>query len=65
MLISVLFLLGGTYFGYLFRKALRLDKKFAAASITEKIQNFDDFNGFCSPEFDCFLRDLAIFSIKM
>ena len=33
-------------------------------SISEKIQNFDDFSGFCSPEFDSFLRDLAIFRLK-
>ena len=37
-----------------------LTKIIADVSISEKIQNFDDFSGFCSPEFDSFLRDLAI-----
>ena len=40
-------------------KALKFNKNFADVSISEKIQNFDDFSGFCSPEFDSFLRDLA------
>ena len=34
---------------------------FADVSIFEKIQNFDNFSGFCSPEFDLFMKDLAIF----
>ena len=42
-------------------KHWNLTKIFAVVSISEKIQNFDDFSGFCSPEFDSFLRDLAIF----
>ena len=41
-------------------KALKFNKNFADVSISEKIQNFD---GFCSPEFDIFLRDLAIFQL--
>ena len=45
-------------FGYLF---MNLTKKFDDVSILEKIRNFDDFSGFCSPEFDSFVRDLAIF----
>ena len=61
MLFSVFFFGGWEYtFGYLFMKALKFDKKFADVSISEKIQNFDDFSDFCSPEFDSFLRDLAI-----
>ena len=45
-------------FGYLFTN---LTKNFDDVSIFEKIRNFDDFSGFCSPEFDSFVRDLAIF----
>ena len=45
-------------------KALKFSKKFADNNISEKIQNFDDFSGFCSPEFDSFLRELAIFRLK-
>ena len=45
-------------------KALKFDKKFADVDISEKIQMFDDFSGFCSPVFDSFLRDLAIFRSK-
>ena len=37
---------------------------FDDVSISEKIQNFDDFSGLCSPEFDSFLRDSAIFRLK-
>ena len=37
---------------------------FADVSISEKIQHFDDFSGFCSPEFDSFLNNLAIFRLK-
>ena len=44
-------------FGYLFKN---LTKKFDDVSIFEKIRNFDDFSGFCSPEFDSFVRDLTI-----
>ena len=47
-------------FGYLFMKALKFNKNFDDVSIFEKIRNFDDFSGFCSPEFDSFVRDLAI-----
>ena len=62
MLISVL---GEKHnFGYLFMKALKFNNNFADVSIYEKIQNFDDFSGFCSPEFDSFLRELAIFRLK-
>ena len=52
------------YFGYVFMKALEINKTFSDISIFEKIQNFDDFSGFCSPEFDSFLSDLAIFRLK-
>ena len=45
-------------------KALQFKKKFADVTISEKIHDFDDFSGFCSPEFDSFLRDLAIFLLK-
>ena len=48
-------------FGYLF---MNLTKNFDDVSIFEKIRNFDDFSGFCSPEFDSFVRDLAIFRLK-
>ena len=48
-------------FGYLFMKALKFSKTFADVSISEKNKNFDDFSGFCSPEFDSSLRNLAIF----
>ena len=51
-------------FGYLVMKALKFNKNFADVSISEKIQNFDDFSGFCSPEFDSFLKDLAFFPLK-
>ena len=43
---------------------MNLTKNFDDVSIFEKIQNFDDFSGFCSPEFDSFVRDLAIFWLK-
>ena len=59
MLISV-FLVEKHNFGYLFMKT----KNFDDVSIFEKILNFDDFSGFCSPEFDSFVRDLAIFRLK-
>ena len=55
---------GGYTFGYIFMKALKFNKKLADVSISEKIQNFDDFSCLCSPEFDSFLRDLAIFRLK-
>ena len=45
-------------------KALKFSKNFADISISRKIQNFDDFSGFCSPAFDIFLRDLVIFRLK-
>ena len=45
-------------------KALKFNNKFADVSISEKIQKFYDFSGFCSPEFDSFLKDLAIFQLK-
>ena len=45
-------------------KALKFNKKIADVSISEKIQIFDDFSGFCSPMFDNFLRDLAFFRLK-
>ena len=50
-------------FGHCFMKALKFNQKFDV-SISEKTQNFDDFTGFCSPEFGSFLRDLAIFRFK-
>ena len=45
-------------------KALEINKNFPDVSISRKIQSFDDFSGFCSPVFDIFLRDLAIFRLK-
>ena len=51
-------------FGYLFMKILKFNKNFDDVSTFEKIRNFDYFSGFCSPEFDCFVRDLAIFRLK-
>ena len=53
-----MFLVQKHTFGYLF---MNLTKNFDDVSIFEKIRNFDDFSGFCSPEFDSFVRDLAIF----
>ena len=46
-------------FGYLSIEILT--KNFDDVSTFEKIRNFDYFSGFCSPEFDCLVRDLAIF----
>ena len=45
-------------------KKLKFDKKFADVSTSEKIQNFDDFSGICSPAFDSLMSDLAIFRLK-
>ena len=52
---------GKTYFWLSFYE---FNKNFDDVSIFEKIRNFDDFSGFCSPEFDSFIRDLAIFRLK-
>ena len=52
------------YFWLSFMKILKFNKKFADVSICEKIHNFDDFSGFCSLEFDSFMRDLAIFRLR-
>ena len=55
-----------TYFWlYFWRNHLNLLKYFAGVSISEKTENFYDFGGFCSPEFDRFLRDLAIFQFNV
>ena len=43
-------------------KASKFNKQIADVNISEKIQDFDNFSG--SPEFDRFLRDLAIFWLK-
>ena len=43
-------------------KTFNLTNNFADASISEKIQNFDDFSGFYSPEF---LERFGNFPIKM
>ena len=40
-----------------------IKKKLADVSISEKIQNFDDFSGLYSPEFDSLLRDLAVWRV--
>ena len=53
-----------TYFGLSFIKTLKFDKTFCYVSIFEKIQNFDNFSDFCSPEFDLFIKDSAIFLLK-
>ena len=45
-------------------KHWNLTKNFADVSISEKIRHFDNFRGFCSPEFDSFMTDLAIFWLK-
>ena len=50
-----------TYFWLSFNESIKI---FADVSISEKIQNFDDFSGLCSPEFDSFFNDLAIFRLK-
>ena len=47
---------------FFFMKALKFNKKIADVSISEKIQEFDNFSG--SPEFDRFSRDLAIFRLR-
>ena len=49
---------------YLFIKALKFNKKFADLIIFVKIQNFNNFSGFCSPEFDLSMKDLASFWLK-
>ena len=54
---------GGHTLGYLFIKTLKFSKKLADVSIFEKIQNFDNFSGFCSSEFDLFMKDSAIFRL--
>ena len=59
-----MFLVEKHTFGYLFMKAWKFDKSFDDVSIFEKIRNFDDFSVICSPEFDSFVRDLAIFRVK-
>ena len=51
-------------FGYLFMKTLKFNKKIDDVSTFEKIRNVDYFSGFCSPEFNCLVRDLAIFRLK-
>ena len=45
-------------------KALKFKKIFASVNTSIKIQNFDDFSGFCSSEFDSFMRDLSVFRLK-
>ena len=45
-------------------KTLKFNKKITNVIISEKIQNFDDFSGYYSPECDNFMRDLAIFPLK-
>ena len=45
-------------------KTLKFKTNFDDVSTFEKIRNFDYFSGFCSPEFDCLVRDLAIFQLK-
>ena len=52
-----------TYFGLSFYQNIEIQQKFADVSIFEKIQNFDNFRGFCSPKFDLFMKDLAIFRL--
>ena len=56
-----MFLVEKHTFGCLF---VNLTKIFDDVSIFEKIRNFDDFSGFSSPEFDSFVRGLAIFRLK-
>ena len=48
----------------IFMKVMKFSKKFADVSMSEKVENFDDFSGFCSSEFDSFFRDLAIFQLE-
>ena len=60
VLIRVSFL-GGHTSGYLTIRTLNLLKTFADVSISERIQNFDNFFGFSNPEFDSFMTDLTIF----
>ena len=45
-------------------KHWNLTKNFDNDSTFKNIQNSDYFRGFCSPEFDCLVRDLAIFRLK-
>ena len=59
-----MFFRGKHTFGYLFVKTLKFNKKIGSLKTSKKIQNFDDVNGFCSPEFDSFIKDLSIFRLK-
>ena len=53
-----------TYFRLSFYHNIKIQQKhFANVSIFGKIQNFDNFNGFCSPEFDLLMKDSAIFRL--
>ena len=45
-------------------KHRNLTKNFADISISKRSKIFDNFSGFCSPEFDSFLRGLAIFRLS-
>ena len=42
-------------------KALKFSKFFADVSIAQETNNYNSFSGFCSPEFDNFMTQLAIF----
>ena len=54
-----------TYFGLSFCQNIKIQQNFLLMSaFFRKIQNFDHFIGFCSPEFDLFMKDSAIFRLK-
>ena len=53
-----------TYFGLTFYQNIKFNKNVADVSIFEKTQKFDNFSGFCSPEFELFMKDSAIFRLK-
>ena len=55
---------GGHAFGYLLSNHCNSTESFADVSISGKMQKFDNFSGFCSPEFDLFIKNLAIFRSK-
>ena len=43
---------------------IKFNQNFVDVRIFEKTLNFDNFSGFCSQEFDLFMKDLAIFRLK-
>ena len=46
---------------HVFMETLKFSKFFGDAIIAQEIQNSNNFSGFCSPEVDNFMTQLAIF----